>query len=166
MTQSVSVSYSSSKHQKPQPIGGYAPIQSRQESVGQQHNHYHHNHPQQPKFQGGFNPSTVIVEGGFKPIFPGSGSNILQDRSDQETEGTSDSNEMVTIRYHEKKMGKKLISRKPAAKHVKDDVQKQPQADAMTIESITENVDHENQTIAENNATTEEYKQTAQLIVL
>ncbi|KAE9527613.1 hypothetical protein AGLY_012893, partial [Aphis glycines] len=139
VSQSVSVSYSSSKHPKNQQMTGYVPIQSRQETDVQQH---------QP--QGGFNPNTVVVEGGFKPILPG-GNGIFQDRSDKEISDTvGDFDESATVRHYEKKMSKKLISRKPTAKHVdvitKEDT-KEPQN---TIATTTENVDYENRTNTEN----------------
>ena len=108
VSQSVSVSYSSSKHPKSQQMTGYVPIQSRQETDIQHQS------------QGGFNPSTVVVEGGFKPILPG-GENILQDRSDKELSGIAgDFDETAIVRHYEKKMSKKLISRKPTIKHVDD----------------------------------------------
>lgn len=110
MSQSVSVSYSTSRH-APQP-----PVQSRQqEPFGEQH--YYRSLPvppqqQQQQFQGGFNPDTVVVEGGFKPIVPGGGVVLPQDRSDDGTAAEAD----TEAPRREKKMAKKLISRKPAAK--------------------------------------------------
>jgi len=153
VSQSVSVSYSSSKHPKSQQITGYAPIQSRQETDVQQH-----------QSQGGFNPDTVVVEGGFKPILPG-GSDILQDRSDIEiSDLASDFDETATVKHHEKKMSKKLISRKPTVKHVdaitKEDSTKESQN---TIVSSTENIDYENKANTEN---TMELNQTTGILVL
>lgn len=108
MSQSVSVSYSSSKHQSPQQHGGHslpaaAAPQIRREVVNQQ-NHYH-------QFQGGFNPNSVVVEGGFKPIV---GATVLEDRSDVAATGDSDETTSPPPKRHEKKMNKKLVSRKPA----------------------------------------------------
>lgn len=139
VSQSVSVSYSSSKHPKSQQMTGYVPIQSRQETDIQHQS------------QGGFNPSTVVVEGGFKPILPG-GENILQDRSDKELSGIAgDFDETAIVRHYEKKMSKKLISRKPTIKHVdditKENTLKEPQD---TIVTTTENVDYENKANTEN----------------
>lgn len=152
VSQSVSVSYSSSKHPKTQQMTGYVPIQSRQETDVQQHHS-----------QGGFNPNTVVVEGGFRPILP-SGSGILQDRSDKEIRDTvGDFDESATVRHYEKKMSKKLISRKPTVKHVdvitKEDT-KEPQN---TIATTTENVDNENRTNTKN---TMELDQTTGILVL
>ncbi|XP_060880277.1 protein Skeletor, isoforms B/C [Metopolophium dirhodum] len=154
MSQSVSVSYSSSKHPKSQQMTGYVPIQSRQETDVQQH-----------QSQGGFNPSTVVVEGGFKPILPG-GSGIFEDRSDKEMSGTAgDFDETVTVRHYEKKMSKKLISRKPTVKNVdpitkEDTTNKEPQNTTVTT---TENVAYVNKVNTEN---TTELNQTTGILVL
>jgi len=107
MSQSVSVTYSSStKHQQPRlsQTDGHASIQNRQETnvVGPYH-----------KSQGGFNPDTVVVEGGFVPITPGG--TVSQDRSDDGGAGADGFDETATVGRREKKTGKKLISRKPAA---------------------------------------------------
>lgn len=111
MSQSVSVSYSTAAAASKHHPRSQQPIQSRQETFGQppQHNQ------QQPFLQGGFNPSTVVVEGGFKPIVPGVDGMqpvSLQDRSDR----TTDDLDAETARP-EKKMSKKLVSRKLTAKH-------------------------------------------------
>jgi len=141
MSQSVSVSYSSSKHPKSHQMIGYVPIQSRQETDVQQH-----------QSQGGFNPSSVVVEGGFKPIIPG-GSSILQDRSDKEISSTAgDFDETVTVRHYEKKMSKKLISKKPTVKLVdviteEDTTNKEQQNTTVTT---TENIAYENKVKTEN----------------
>jgi len=155
MSQSVSVSYSSSKHPKSQQMTGYVPIQSRQEADVQQH-----------QSQGGFNPSTVVVEGGFKPILPG-GSGILENRSDKEISGgtAGDFDETVTVRHYEKKMSKKLISRKPTVKHVdaitkEDTTDKEPQNTTVTT---TETVAYIHKVNTEN---TTELNQTTGILVL
>lgn len=162
VSQSVSVSYSSSKHQKPPQhvLPGYlAPIQNRQEIVGQHHqSHYN-----------GFNHNKVVVEGGFKPIVPTADGSFLQDRSDQESGDVDNFDETaastMTVRHPEKKMSKKLISRKPAVKHVdplvtKENAEEQQQDTA--VDNTTENVDHENRSIEEN---AEETKQTTEIVV-
>lgn len=154
MSQSVSVSYSSSKHPKSQQMTGYVPIQSRQESDVQQR-----------QTQGGFNPSTVVIEGGFKPILSG-GSGILEDRSDKEISGTSgDFDETVTVRHYDKKMSKKLISRKPTVKHV-DAITKEdtPNKESQnTTVTTTENVAYVHKVNVEN---TTELNQTTGILVL
>lgn len=158
MSKSVSVSYSSSKNQQPPQQTGYAvPIQNRQETAGQY-------------YQGGFNPDTVVVESGFKPIIPtaAGGNSFPIDRSDQETgETTADLDEPATVRYHEKKMSKKLVSRKLSAKLLTNNATKQDTTESLSgtkaMVTTTENVDHENRAIAEN--TTVDSKQTAEILV-
>lgn len=165
MSQSVSVSYSTSKHLQ-RPNGGHAPIQSRQETFRRPS--YRHRQP----FQGGFDPNTVVVEGGFKPILQpnGDGSAVLQDRSDGDGESTAPA--VVDVdgtpdveTHHGKKMAKKLISRKPAAKHV-DDVAKnngeqERRAGTATTGSAAEDVENKIWTVPE-----EKLKQTTEPIVV
>lgn len=171
MSQSVSVSYSTSKHMQrpPQTVDGHAPIQSRQETFRQPS--YRHQQP----FQGGFNPNTVVVEGGFKPIVhPNSDSSaVLQDRSDGDGESTApvdvdDETSNVKV-HHGKKMAKKLISRKPAVKHIddiaKDNDPQEQQADTMTTGSTAEDVENKIWTVPEE-LHTSELKQTTEPIVL
>lgn len=157
VSQSVSVSYSSSKHQKPAqhvPVG-YMPIQNRQETVGQ---HYQ-------SHKNGFNHNKVVVEGGFKPIVPTTDGGFLLDRSDQQSGEADDFDETTTVRHPEKKISKKLISRKPAVKHADPAVTMENAEEQRqdTIDTTTaENFDHENGSIAEN---AEETKQTADIVV-
>lgn len=160
MSKSVSVSYSSSKNQQPQQQTGYTvPIQNRQETVGQY-------------YQGGFNPDTVVVESGFKPIIPtAAGSNSFPiDRSDQEISGTTvnfNFDETATVKYHEKKMSKKLVSRKLSAKLLANNATKQDTSeillDTTTMVTTNENIDHENRAIIQN--TTLDSKQTAEIVI-
>lgn len=130
MSQSVSVSYSTSRH-APQP-----PVQSRQqETFGE---HYYRSlpppppPPQQQQFQGGFNPNTVVVEGGFKPIVPSGGVVLPQDRSDDDTTADGDAD----APRREKKMAKKLISRKPAARGDGDNTVEKQAAESEQMPSI------------------------------
>jgi len=144
VSQSVSVTYSSSVRQKSRQTddGDHAPIENRQESVGQYH-----------QFQGGFNPNTVVVEGGFKPIVPGGGS--FQDRSDNENgmAGADDLDGTTPVGHREMKMSKKLISKKPAAKPA-DGLTGKPQEPRDTV------TDSENRT-----GHTADSKQTAETVV-
>lgn len=147
MSQSVSVTYSSSKHQQPQrPTDGHTPIQNRQETnvVGPYH-----------KSQGGFNPDTVVVEGGFVPIIPGGG--VPQDRSDGGGAGADGFDD--TVRHREKKTSKKLISRKPAARRRADDTTENAEE---RLQETTIAVDDANPAIT---ASTAESKQTADVVV-
>lgn len=147
MSQSVSVSYSSSaKHLHQRPL---SPIQNRQETVGRGN-----------QFQGGFNPDTVVVEGGFRPIVPG-GSSVFQKRSDHEENDDADAATTTepVVHHHEKKTSKKLISRKPAhAKHV-DEQQQQQQLQLLDANVVITTEHHNgNPTVTEN---AEGSKQTA-----
>ncbi|VVC37406.1 DM13 domain,DOMON domain [Cinara cedri] len=143
VSKSVSVTYSSSKQQTPQQIqqmGGYVlpAAQNRREPTG-------HHHQQ---FQGGFNPNTVVVESGFQPIVPSGVGNIFQDRSDHESGGTGDFDETATtMKHHEKKMSKKLISRKLSAKHADAVIKENVHEPQDMIVTSTENVEQGNQTI-------------------
>jgi len=114
----------------------------------------------------------VVVEGGFKPILQpnGDGSAVLQDRSDGDGESTAPA--VVDVdgtpdveTHHGKKMAKKLISRKPAAKHV-DDVAKnngeqERRAGTATTGSAAEDVENKIWTVPE-----EKLKQTTEPIVV
>lgn len=138
VSQSVSVSYSSSK-QLQQRIP--PPIQNRQETT-ERHN----------QFQGGFNPNTVVVEGGFRPIVPPSSDGIVfaQDRTDRIENDDVDGMATITRvnKPYEKKTNKKLISRKPA--HAKHATEQSDTIDTTTAEygnrAITENAEYSKQT--------------------
>uniref|UniRef100_A0A2S2PWW0 Protein Skeletor, isoforms B/C n=2 Tax=Sipha flava TaxID=143950 RepID=A0A2S2PWW0_9HEMI len=145
VSQSVSVSYSSSKHQNHQGGGGGSgysqPIQSRQEH----------------QLQGGFDPNTVVIESGFKPILLNGEDSVFQDRSDGDADGLITE---PTVKYNERKMSKKLISRKlAAAKYVgaaKEDNERTDRpavpgsTAAANYDYVTANVDHEKRPTAEN----------------
>lgn len=123
MTQSVSVSYSTSSklptppEQLPVNHQHRATMQSRREvMVG----------PGRPQFRGGFDPDSVVVEGGFKPMVP-----TAQDRSDDAQASTPADD--PANHSHEKKTNKKLISRKPAKRRA--DERQEPDRPEATVDA-------------------------------
>ncbi|XP_050429461.1 protein Skeletor, isoforms B/C-like [Adelges cooleyi] len=140
VSKTVSVSYSTSKNPNKQNHQHHAPQYVQRQHPYPQHQQPHHQKSHllmrnaqefngenvavgsgSEKFRSGFNPNTVVVEGGFKPIFPDNFSPVDRISEDSESESPdeqettlSDAQEEVTeTKREKKKMSKKLISRKP-----------------------------------------------------
>lgn len=158
VSQSVSVTYSSSA-KRPRPVQtaaapGRAPIQNGHETVAGGRHH---------KPQGGFNHNTVVVEGGFKPIVPGAGADGSADGESEGFDGTA----ATTVSRHnnnEKKMNKKLISRKPVDKRADGSTESskgQPLRALQETATTTTATGAGENAMMGNAATTAESKQTA-----
>jgi len=100
------------------------------------------------------------------PIIPGG--SVSQDRSDGGGAGADDFSdgydETATVRHHEKKTSKKLISRKPAAYKRADDTTENAKEllQETIVVSTAPHVDDANLAIT---ASTAESKQTAEIVV-